>query len=510
MCEYAHSMGNSTGNLKEYWETISKYKRLCGGFIWDWVDQGIRRKTDEGVEWWAYGGDFGDKPNDLNFCINGLIWPDRTPHPAMWECKKIFQPLEVEAVDLKAGKIRIVNRYDFADLSQLEIFWQLCADDEILESGQLPRLQTPTGNCQIVTVPFGMPELKPGVEYWLNLSFRLLHGTIWAEKGYEVAWSQLKMPFDVPAGKTLRAEDMPPLQHRETAKEIIIAGEDFRLVFDREKGHFASFNYMDSELIEKGPSLNFWRAPTDNDAARMAVEWRNFGLDRVEHEIKDVQVKQVSSQVVVIQVTSRACAPDLAGGFDCQQSYAIYGSGDVVIYTNILPSGKLPPLPRIGLQFRIPGDYDTFTWYGRGPHENYCDRKEGASVGVYSGTVDNQYVPYIMPQENGNKTDVRWVSLTNNNGIGLLAVGMPLLEMSAHHSTTEDLTKAKHTFELKRRKDIILSLDYKQSGLGGASCGPDTLPRYLIKPEPTHFGVRIRPLSPRDSSAMELSKQIIH
>jgi len=507
MCEYAHSMGNSTGNLKEYWETISKYKRLCGGFIWDWVDQGIRRKTDEGVEWWAYGGDFGDEPNDLNFCINGLIWPDRTPHPAMWECKKIFQPVEVEAVDLKAGKVKIVNRYDVSDLSQLEIFWQLCADDEILESGQLPRLYTPAGNSQIVTVPFAMPELKPGAEYWLNLRFRLWHGTIWAEKGYEVAWSQLKMPFDVPSGQALMVEDMPPLQRRETAKEIIIAGEDFSLVFDREKGHLVSFNYMGSELIKKGPSPNFWRAPTDNDAARMAVEWRNFGLDRIEHEIEDVKVKQVLPQVVVIQVRSSASAPDIAEGFKCQHTYTIYGSSDVIVEADILPSEKLPPLPRIGLQFLIPGDYDKFTWYGRGPHENYCDRKEGAPVGVYSGTVDDQYVPYIMPQENGNKTDVRWVSLTDKNGLGLLAVGTPLLEVSAHHLTTEDLTKAKHTFELKRREDIILNLDCKQSGLGGASCGPDTLPEYLIEPEPVHFSVRIRPLSLKDPSAMMLSKQ---
>jgi hypothetical protein len=233
-------------------------------------------------------------------------------------------------------------------------------------------------------------------------------------------------------------------------------------------------------------------------------------LDRIEPEIEDVKVKQVLPQVVIMQVRLSASAPGIAEGFKCQHTYTVYGSSDVVIETDILPSEKLPPLPRIGLQFLIPSDYDTFTWYGRGPHENYCDRKEGAPVGVYSGTVDDQYVPYIMPQQNGNKTDMRWVSLTNENGLGLLAVGMPLLEASAHHFTTKDLTEAKHTFELKRREDIILSLDYKQSGLGGASCGPDTLPRYLIKQEPIHFGVRIRPLSPKDLSAMELSKQIIH
>ena len=513
ICEYAHSMGNSTGNLKEYWETIRKYKRLRGGFIWDWVDQGIRRKTDEGEEWWAYGGDFGDEPNDLNFCINGLIWPDRKPHPAMWECKKIFQPVEVEAVDLCAGKVKIINRYDFSDLSELDILWELSADGEILERGQLPKLNTQAGGSQIVTVPFTMPELKPGSEYWLTLRFKLSNDTIWAEKGHEVAWSQFRMPFDVPAGPVLKVEDMPAVKLKESPKKVMISGVKFNLIFDKEKAHIISFNYMGSELMKSGPSLNVWRAPTDNDAAiiavGMAVGWRKFGLDRIEHKIKSVEVDQIGPQVVRIRVASNACAPDVAEGFDCRYTYTVYGSGDIIIDTDIVPSDKLPPLPRIGLQFCIPGDYNTFTWYGRGPHENYCDRKEGAPVGVYSGTVDDQYVPYIKPQENGNKTDMRWVSLTDKNGIGLLAVGIPLLEVSAHHFTTEDLTRAKHTFELKRREDITLNLDYKQSGLGGASCGPGTLPKYLIKPEPVHFSVRIRPLSLKDSCAMKLSKQII-
>ena len=178
-----------------------------------------------------------------------------------------------------------------------------------------------------------------------------------------------------------------------------------------------------------------------------------------------------------------------------------------MIETRVLPSEKLPPLPRIGLQMQLPGGYETITWYGRGPHEAYCDRKEGAQVGVYSGTVDEQYVPYIVPQENGNKTDVRWVALTDRDGVGLLAVGIPLMEVSAHHFTTEDLTDAKHTYELKRRDHIVLNLDYKQSGLGGASCGPGTLPQYLVEPRPLEYSLRLRPFSVKVASPMELSKQ---
>jgi beta-galactosidase len=188
----------------------------------------------------------------------------------------------------------------------------------------------------------------------------------------------------------------------------------------------------------------------------------------------------------------------------------VYGSGDIIIETDVDPSLKIPSLPRIGLKMIIPERYNIFTWYGRGPHENYCDRKEGAPVGVYKRTVSEQYVPYIRPQENGNKTDVRWASLTDGRGTGLLVVGKPTVEVSAQYFTSEDLEKAKHTFELTRRKDVTLNIDYKQSGLGGGSCGPDTLPQHLIQPEPFHFSFRLRPLSARDLSAIEFSKQMLH
>ena len=213
-------------------------------------------------------------------------------------------------------------------------------------------------------------------------------------------------------------------------------------------------------------------------------------------------------QVARVAVSSRVCAPDRADGFDCAYAYTVYGSGDVVLETRVVPVGTLPHLPRVGLQMALPGGYETFTWYGRGPHESYVDRKAGAQVGVYAGSVDEQYVPYVVPQENGNKTDVRWVALTDAEGAGLLAVGEPLLEVSTHHFTTHDLEKAQHTYELERRDEITLNLDYRQSGLGGASCGPSTLPQYLISPEEMRFSVRLRPLV-AGLSLMELSKQQI-
>jgi beta-galactosidase len=617
MCEYAHAMGNSPGNLKEYWDVIEAYPRAQGGFVWDWVDQGLRRVTEEGESWFAYGGDFGDEPNFGSFCINGLIFPDRTIHPSMWEIKKVYQPVRVEAVDLLAGRVEVFNKHFFSDLSGLDIVWRLSADGHVLQMGQLPRLNTPAGGREVVVIPFEKPELEPGVEYWLTLSFTLAEDTLWAEKGHEVAWEQFKVPFDVPPALALPVLALPALKMSESEARAVVEGDDFQLIFDKVGGAIASLRYQGNELIERGPRLNVWRAPTENDLnawgdERAAIHWREVGLDQLEEQVTGVEVAQPTPQVVRIAVHSvvrargavqpeapgeeqrllflqhgltmllddeklpafcarldvdpgdlpgedvgakvKALVDRLTAGdrvldllkavhglltelglpvpeeleamvasgdldarpeakplarFECRVTYTLYGSGDVVIDTHVVPEVEVPFLPRIGLQMELPGGYERFTWYGRGPHETYVDRKEGAQVGVYEGSVDEQYVPYIVPEENGNKTEVRWVALTNQDGVGLMACGDRWLEVSAHHYTTEDLTRATHTYELERRKEITLNLDYAQSGLGSASCGPGRLEKYQLKPEEVRYSVRLRPFSAKADSPMALSKHVI-
>ncbi|MCS7120127.1 MAG: glycoside hydrolase family 2 TIM barrel-domain containing protein [Nitrososphaerota archaeon] len=508
MCEYAHSMGNSTGNLKEYWELIRKYSRICGGFIWDWVDQGLKRKTPEGIEYWAYGGDFGDKPTHKNFCINGLVWPNREPHPALWECKKIQQPIAVEPVDLKDGLLKITNEYDFLNLNVLDCFWELYEDANLLENGCLPKLDVEPHESVIVRVPYKIVNVTPGAEYWLTVRFKLREPTFWADKGHEVGWDQFKLPLESP-GPCISVESMPPLELVETEDTIIARGRNFSLVFDKCEATISSFQYRNIELIRRGPKLNVWRAPLDNDAPRLAVAWRAAGLENLRHVTEYVRIKTASERRLTIEAKTLLRTIEGSERFECIYNYNICGSGDVIIDVEVNPLHGLPPhLPRIGLQAEIPGKYNIMTWYGRGPHENYWDRKEGAAIGVYRSTVDEQFVPYIKPQENGNKTDVRWVSFTDESGFGLLIVGMPILEVTALHYRTEDLANAKRTCDLVRREDITVNLDYKQSGVGGGSCGPDTLPKYLIKPEPTYFSLRMRPLSPTDDP-MVLSKQRI-
>ncbi|MBN1868457.1 DUF4981 domain-containing protein [Candidatus Sumerlaeota bacterium] len=524
MCEYAHSMGNSTGNLKEYWDAIRSHRRPIGGFIWDWVDQGIRRRADDGTEYWAYGGDFGEPVHDGALCLNGLVFPDRTAHPGALEHKKVAQPVRVEAVDLAAATVRVWNDYDFVDLSHLTIHWSLEADGETLQSGDLAPLSTPPHESETLALPLTKPDLHGGAECFLRIGFRLAADTLWAEKGYEVAFEQFKMPYAVPAPPAIHVGDMPRLEVEENEGRISVRGERCEIEFDKTAGLLASMRLDGALLIARGPRLNVWRAPTDNDGTvkrGMAKLWYAAGLDRLTHETLEVVCRRVSESVVCVRIRSLlTCPPGPLSPpsplssplFECVYDYRVFGPGDVEIETDVVPARDLPLLPRLGLQMQLPGTFDRFTWLGRGPHENYCDRCQGAPVGLYSGSADDQYVPYIRPQENGNKTDVRWVALTNADGVGLMGRGIAgLLDVSAHRYTTEDLTEARHTPDLKKRPEITLNLDYRQSGLGNASCGPDirVLPQYELPPAPVRFTVRLTPIHAGESSLATLGRRTI-
>jgi len=507
MCEYAHAMGNGPGNLKEYWEAIRAHPRLLGGCIWEWVDHGLRRRNESGEEWFAYGGDFGDKPNDGNFCIDGLCFPDRIPHTGLIEYKKIIEPVHVAAIDLNAGKIRITNRYQFSSLSHLQGHWSVTCEGEVLEEGDLPRLDTAARDATEITLPYSLKQRECDAEPLLNVSFSLSHDTLWARRGHEVAWAQFELPVAVRPAPVVHLSDMPALVVEESESEITVRGDDFALVFDSVRGVMSSWEWHGVELITAGPRLNVWRAPTDNDV-HLAREWRQAGLDRLQHRIEHVAMRGDTS-CVRIEVASVLAPYSLGPAFSCTYDYAIYGTGDVVIKTTATPRRTLPPLPRLGLQLRLPGSLDRFAWHGRGPHESYADRKESARIGLYQGTVQEQYVPYIYPQENGNKTDVRWATFTDIRGLGLLVAGMPRLNVSAHHYTPEDLAAAKHAHELVRRDETIVNLDHAQAPLGSASCGPGPLEEYLLRPEPTEFSVRLRPFSKKTDSAGRLSREML-
>ncbi|MAS35545.1 MAG: beta-galactosidase subunit alpha [Anaerolineaceae bacterium] len=497
LCEYAHAMGNSPGGFKEYWEIIDQYPRVQGAFVWDWVDQGIRQTTEDGVDWFAYGGDFGDEPNDGPFCINGLIWPDRVPHPAVWEMKKVYEPLRFVPVDLLAGQIRVTNGYHFSDLSHLNVAWSLSVDGDVLQEGILPSLQVGPGESAVVDIPFERPQPQAGREYWLDLRLTLADKTSWADAGHEIAWVQYPLPISAPAQPAIDKSRLPALRVSETDAAIELSGDDMVVAFDKMNGVINQFRFQGHDLLLEGPTLNVWRAPTNNDAPSwgysLANLWRAAGLDRLENRVERINVDESGPGMVRVHVHLLSCAPDLDKGFQSEWVYTVYGSGDIMITQTLSPDPTMPLLPRVGMKMLVPGHYDQVSWYGRGPHETYSDRKLGARIGFYSGTVEDQYVPYIVPQENGNKTDVRWVKLTNEAGVGLMVRGVPTLNFSAHYYTAHDLDAALHTHELKPRDHITFNVDMAQSGLGSASCGPGTLTPYLLEARRYMYSVWMRP-----------------
>ncbi|MGD9346023.1 MAG: glycoside hydrolase family 2 TIM barrel-domain containing protein [Candidatus Aminicenantes bacterium] len=525
MCEYAHAMGNSVGDLRAYWDLIYEYKHLQGGFVWDWVDQGLRKKVPEewiadawkesenedtkGIFFWAYGGDFGPAgtPSDGNFCMNGLVAPDRTPHPSLYEVKKVYQNIQFEPTDLSMGGLNIINRFHFTNLSEFECSWALKENDEVIARGILPRMNVAPGYGERVSIPLEKPGMKPGAEYWLCLNYHLREGKLWADGGHEIAWEQFLLPWKTSDVSSLDVADMPELRTSEKEDSIEISGRGFSIQFSKKEGILTSFRYQGVELVRTGPIPHFWRAPTDNDRGngmpdRCAI-WRYAGRDR---KIQNVEMETISPQLVRVTVDCALAANDSP----YTTIFRVFGSGDVFVEGRFEPRGGLPELPRFGMQMTLPPAFDSVIWYGRGPHETHWDRKEGARVGLYSGSVEDQFVDYSKPQENGNKTDVRWIALKDERGVGLMVVGMPFLSTSVRHYTTDGLEQASHSYKLAQQPYVVFNIDFKQMGVGGDnSWGARPHDWCTLWPQSYTYSYRLKPLSSADINLMLLSHQRI-
>ncbi len=508
LCEYSHAMGNSNGNVADYWKEIYAHERLQGGFIWDWVDQGLRQpipgRPDE--FYFAYGGAFEPEGvyHDDNFLMNGLVSADRVPHPGLLELKKVHQYITVTPVDPTRGMLEITNGYGFIDLGGFDVNWEFKGDGQVIDSGSLGTLDIAAGESRTITVPLPRLQPRPGVEYWLDLSFRLAEGTLWADKGHEVAWEQFRLNMGGEA-PSLDPSTMPALEMEQDTEGLEIFGEGFSVRFDLSAGVLTSFKTGGRELLSTGPMPNFWRAPTDNDRGNEMPErlasWKAASSNWV---VTSSEVEKKAPAMV--EVRFNGSFPDV--GSSNKIVYTVHGNGEIAVDASFTPGGvELPELPRFGMQLGVVGGLETLTWYGRGPHESYWDRKAGARVGVWSGTVDEQFVDYSEPQENGNKTDVRWMSLTDGEGRGLLVIGEPLIAFSAHHYTTDDLEDAKYSWQMERRDDITLSIDMQQTGVGGDdSWGARTHDDYTVWPEPLSYSFRMRPLHPSDPPAAEIAR----
>ena len=508
MCEYAHSMGNSTGNLQDYWDLIESKPALQGGFIWDWVDQGLVKKSSSGEEFWAYGGDYGpdNVPSDNNFLANGLINPDRTIHPAMWEVKKVYANISFIAVDAPAGKIRVYNKNLFKDLSDVKYSWQLLANGVIISSTEISPLNVAPG--ETADLPIELTAMDSEKEYLLTIRAILTKEDKLLPAGHVITEEQFHLGGKFNSGKLTGSKKK--LAVNTTAEMLQVAGADFQYEFRINDGALSSIKSSDSEILHEALKANFWRAPTDNDFGNKMPErlmvWKQASNQQVLLSLMvedgNAKYQHVKPNVKIAKqklVKIRAVYSLAAVQGTVEVTYTVGNEGEMLIETALLfVPDSIPELPRFGNNFKIREGFNNVTWYGRGPHENYNDRKTSAMVGLYDAKVEELYVPYIRPQENGHREDVRWLSFTNNEGKGLLIESQGLIGFNAHHQDISafdpgPVKQQRHTTDIKRRDFVDISIDHLHMGVGGDdSWGARTHAEYLIPAKDYKFAYSIK------------------
>lgn len=494
MCEYIHAMGNSPGNIREYWDMIWRYPRLIGGCAWEWVDHGILVEED-GKRHFAYGGDFGDKPNDGAFCIDGLMSPERKPHSGLIEYAKVIQPVAVSAIDLAAGRVSIMNRRFHTDLTDLNGIWQLTRDGHEVTSGNLGLLEIGPGETWEYTLP--LPPAQPEGDWRLNFVFTQRADTLWAPMGFQVASEQLVVAT-CPPGREKKA--LPSLSVETEDSEVLVWGEEVALCFDMRLGTLTAYEYQDMPLIDAGPRPSLWRAPTDNDARMMEKEWRAVGLDSLGHRVASCGWEQPSPSVVRFTAEIVSAPASTRPVCVTRTTYTVYGDGSLLVeYDFDVPrqatSGPMPHLPRLGSRWLLTGALDRVLYYGRGPHENYADKKESAFIGLFGGEVSDLHEEYVRPQENGAHQDTQFVAFHDVLGLGIQFCGLDGFSFTAHNYTDEDQDAAEHAHELKERDFVCVNIDFAQGGLGSNSCGPLPLRRYRLEPGRHSLRYMVRPFS---------------
>jgi beta-galactosidase len=470
-CEYGHAMGNGPGGLTEYQELYDSHPRVAGGFIWEWIDHGIRQRSADGREYFGYGGDFGEPLHDGNFVIDGLVLPDRTPSPGLVELKKVIEPVRI-SVD--GTSVTVTNVRDFADTADLDYRWTLEDDGLPRDSG---RLNVPVvGVGESVTVNLPAAEPAGGSETWRTVHAQLAEAAPWAPAGHEVAWGQARLdgPAEPPA-------DRPAATPAAELSEYL--GPDGQLT-------------RIGDLTIRGLRLDLWRAPIDNDrlgARPIEPAWRAAGLHRLVH-----RAVRTASGADAVEVTSRVGSAATEAGFVVTYRWTASGAADgeaVRLDLHVEPDGTWPAvLPRLGLVMELPADLDEVEWFGTGPGESYSDSTRAARVGRYRRTVAELQTPYVFPQENGNRRQVRWARLTAKDGHGVELRGEPTFDLTVRRWTTADLDAARHTTDLVERDRLYVNLDLGQNGLGTAACGPGVLPQHELHPGPADLAVTFAPV----------------
>lgn len=491
LCEYSHAMGNSNGSLADTFDLFETLPGLQGGFIWEWVDHGIAQRTADGRNYWAYGGDFGDEPNDANFCCDGLVWPDRTPHPAMWEHRKLAQPVSVRAADVTARAVIVHNRQDFSTLSGYRCTWQLLFDGKAAHEAELRVPDVAPGESVRVALPAAARRAPAGMEASLVFRFSLIRSCSWASSGHVVAWDQLPLPVQPPRARIRRrgrpAQGAQRWMVVEGPGRVTLSDGRWSIVFSASDGGLQSLHRDERPVLVRGPRVETWRAATDNDGIKLwggqetkpLGRWLALGLPNLKSRCEQLTWHQRKDGELVVQLRHAATGRDCWDDVCWLERYRL-GTDGIHLDSSFQLAPEMTDLPRVGISLWCAPGLDHLRWYGNGPHEDYCDRRASALLACHESTVSAQYVPYVMPQEHGHHTNVRWLELADRTGFGLRVAFEQPGEFNASHVTSGDLFAARHTVDLSPRPETILHLDAAHRGLGTGSCGPDTLPRYRV------------------------------
>ena len=497
MCEYAHAMGNSSGNFKEYWDIIRGSKNMQGGFIWDWVDQGFEVTDEVGRKYWAYGGDMGSQnyTNDENFDHNGLVFPDRIPHPGLMEVKKFYQDIYFKAVQPEKGLITVANEFHYTNLKDYTFGYEVLKNGEMIKQGTFDLNLTPESEKQVQLAMPAMPAAD-GTEYFLNVFAYTRTGSEIIPQGHEVAREQFKLGAGNYFAKATTANGGAKVT--DAKNQLTLSAGGVEVSINKWSGLIGSYKSDNKSYLRSKPTPNFWRAPTDNDFGngmeRKCNVWRTAGENT---SVKNISGKEVDGKAVV---TADLYLRDVAS--DYQIVYTMAGDGALTVNISYKAGAvELPEMPRFGMIMSLDKEFDNFAYYGRGPWENYSDRNYSSHIGLYNSKVSDQYVPYTRPQENGYKTDLRWLTLTNNDGKGLRIEGLQPICASALNNWPEDFDpglskKYRHPNDITPNRDeIILSVDLAQRGVGGdTSWGALPHEQYLLKAKEYSYGFVIKPI----------------
>ena len=510
MCEFSHAMGNSNGSLADYFHAFDTLPGVQGGFIWEWLDHGIAQTDKNGKKYWAYGGDFGDTPNDINFCTDGLIWPDRTPHPGLYEYKYLAQPVTAKLCGRNSHTIEVFNRRYFTDISDLELKWSCECDGKIVSSGTVSSVDCAPRSRTIVTLPVDSGVTPSGARLFLRLVWKSKAPTLWADAGFSVAHDT----FEIAPVKISPVES-----HNDNATKVVVTGDaamarletgSINAVIGAEG--LKTLTDGGHAIIKRGPRLSLWRAATDNDGLKLRPEqeWKDL-FDWLKNGYNRIRTTPDRFGVVNNVVECHAIA--LAKGipdddFEFTQQFSMSESGVMEYNATFVVPEKFADLPRVGVNLELPKELSNIEYFGNGPFENYSDRCAAAEMGLYKTTPQEMYVPYILPQENGNRTGVEFFSARDKDGNGLLIVSSSPFEFSLLPYSVADLWEAKHTCDLPENEVNYLNIDLFQRGLGTGSCGPKTRNDYRIYGGRYKMTLLMVPVKASDDTA-EVARKVL-